>query len=108
MLDAYHLLSVETHKSVGIQRLVPRRGEIFVAVKQGKFMFDNSARIIMPNKQIPKVFTETIVSQARRQIQSFKGWLYFFSWLQLFFETGGNLFKVRARRPLDLISEFVL
>ena len=43
------------------------------------------------------VFKEMIVSQARRQIQSFKGWLLFFSWLQLFFETDGNLFKVRAR-----------
>ena len=105
-------------------------------------MFDNSARIILPNKQKPRVFKtaakitfnhissnfdysivgvrlvfidpkvsflnesfiieklvfkEMIISQARRQIQSFKGWLYFFSRLHLFFETGGNLFKVRAR-----------
>ena len=142
MLDAYNLCSVDTHKSVRIQRLVQRRGEIFVVAKQGKLMFDNSARIILPNKQIPRVFTtaakitlihassnfdqsivgirlvfidpkisflnesfiieklvfkEMIISQARRQIQSFEGWLYFFSWLQLFFETGGNLFKVRAK-----------
>lgn len=57
MLDAYHLCSAETYKSVGIQRLVPRHGKIFVVVKQGKLMFDNSARIILSNKQIPRVFT---------------------------------------------------
>ena len=57
MLDAYHLCSEETRKSVGIQRLVLRRGEIFVVVKQEKLMFDNSARITLPNKQIPRVFT---------------------------------------------------
>ncbi len=42
-------------------------------------------------------FKEMIVSQAGGQIQSFKGWLYFFSWLQLFFETGGNLFKSQGQ-----------